>query len=233
MHAHAFSKRAVELIEAAGGTAVRLGGGPAVAEPGRSRRPRRSAKPPKAEAAEPEPEATEPEAEPEPAEPETDADARVGVLQNLLNAWKTPGASQEAALHGGDAGDLPVRLATSRRRASTPTRCRRRSRTRAASSACCRCSPAAGSSRLGVFALGIMPYITASIILQVMTPVFPSLQALQKEGELGQRRITQYTRYLTVVLAGAAGARLHVRVPLERARRRARPAAWSTSTSAT
>ncbi len=58
-----------------------------------------------------------------------------------------------------------------------------------------------GLSRLGVFALGIMPYITASIILQVMTPVFPSLQALQKEGELGQRRITQYTRYLTVLLA--------------------------------
>ena len=59
-----------------------------------------------------------------------------------------------------------------------------------------------GLARLGVFALGIMPYITASIILQVMTPVFPVLQALQKEGELGQRRITQYTRYLTVALAG-------------------------------
>jgi preprotein translocase subunit SecY len=58
-----------------------------------------------------------------------------------------------------------------------------------------------GLARLGVFALGIMPYITASIILQVMTPVFPNLQALQKEGELGQRRITQYTRYLTVALA--------------------------------
>jgi preprotein translocase subunit SecY len=60
-----------------------------------------------------------------------------------------------------------------------------------------------GLSRLSIFALGIMPYITASIILQVMTPVFPSLQALQKEGELGQRRITQYTRYLTVALAAA------------------------------
>jgi preprotein translocase subunit SecY len=59
-----------------------------------------------------------------------------------------------------------------------------------------------GLTRLSVFALGIVPYITASIILQVMTPVFPSLQALQKEGELGQRRITQYTRYLTVALAG-------------------------------
>ena len=43
-----------------------------------------------------------------------------------------------------------------------------------------------GLSRLSIFALGIMPYITASIILQVMTPVFPSLQALQKEGELTQ-----------------------------------------------
>ena len=60
-----------------------------------------------------------------------------------------------------------------------------------------------GLQRLSVFALGIMPYITASIILQVLTPVFPNLQALQKEGELGQRRITQYTRYLTVGLAGA------------------------------
>jgi preprotein translocase subunit SecY len=59
-----------------------------------------------------------------------------------------------------------------------------------------------GLTRLSVFALGIVPYITASIILQVMTPAFPSLQALQKEGELGQRRITQYTRYLTVALAG-------------------------------
>ncbi len=76
-----------------------------------------------------------------------------------------------------------------------------------------------GLARLGVFALGIMPYITASIILQVMTPVFPTLQALQKEGELGQRRITQYTRYLTVGAGQPAGARVHVRVPLERARR--------------
>jgi preprotein translocase subunit SecY len=59
-----------------------------------------------------------------------------------------------------------------------------------------------GLTRLSIFALGILPYITASIILQVMTPVFPALQALQKEGELGQRQITQYTRYLTVGLAG-------------------------------
>lgn len=56
-------------------------------------------------------------------------------------------------------------------------------------------------TRFAVFALGIMPYITASIILQLMTVVIPSLEKLQKEGESGQQKITQYTRYLTVALA--------------------------------
>jgi len=55
--------------------------------------------------------------------------------------------------------------------------------------------------RLTIFALGIMPYITASIILQLMTVVVPTLEKLQKEGELGRRKITQWTRYLTVILA--------------------------------
>jgi preprotein translocase subunit SecY len=55
--------------------------------------------------------------------------------------------------------------------------------------------------RLTIFALGIMPYITSSIILQLMTIVVPTLEKLQKEGELGRRKITQYTRYLTVILA--------------------------------
>jgi preprotein translocase subunit SecY len=58
-------------------------------------------------------------------------------------------------------------------------------------------------SRLSLFALGIMPYITASIILQLLTVVMPALERLQKEGEVGQQKITQYTRYLTVVLAFA------------------------------
>jgi preprotein translocase subunit SecY len=58
-------------------------------------------------------------------------------------------------------------------------------------------------SRLSLFALGIMPYITASIILQLLTVVLPSLERLQKEGEVGQQKITQYTRYLTVALAFA------------------------------
>ena len=54
--------------------------------------------------------------------------------------------------------------------------------------------------RFSIFALGIMPYITASIILQLATIVVPYLEKLSKEGELGRRKITQYTRYLTVVL---------------------------------
>jgi preprotein translocase subunit SecY len=56
-------------------------------------------------------------------------------------------------------------------------------------------------TRFSLFALGIMPYITASIVLQLMTVVIPSLEKLQKEGEAGQQKITQYTRYLTVALA--------------------------------
>ena len=56
-------------------------------------------------------------------------------------------------------------------------------------------------SRFTVFALGIMPYISASIIFQLSTEVFPYLKQLKKEGESGRRKITQYTRYATVVLA--------------------------------
>jgi preprotein translocase subunit SecY len=58
-------------------------------------------------------------------------------------------------------------------------------------------------SRFSLFALGIMPYVTASIIFQVLAVVVPSLERLQKEGEAGYAKITQYTRYLTVGLAAA------------------------------
>jgi preprotein translocase subunit SecY len=58
-------------------------------------------------------------------------------------------------------------------------------------------------SRFAIFALGIMPYITASIILQLLQVVVPSLEKLKNEGEVGQQKITQYTRYLTVALAFA------------------------------
>jgi preprotein translocase subunit SecY len=60
-----------------------------------------------------------------------------------------------------------------------------------------------GLGRMAIFALGIMPYITASIILQLLQVVVPSLEKLSKEGEVGQQRITQYTRYLAVGLAFA------------------------------
>ena len=55
--------------------------------------------------------------------------------------------------------------------------------------------------RASLMALGIMPYISASIIMQLMTAVIPTLEQLKKEGESGRRKITQYTRYGTVVLA--------------------------------
>src|SRR5450631_3418297 len=55
--------------------------------------------------------------------------------------------------------------------------------------------------RLTIFALGIMPYITASIILQLLTVVYEPLAKLQKEGEMGRKKITQWTRYLTVILS--------------------------------
>src|ERR1700743_1193549 len=55
--------------------------------------------------------------------------------------------------------------------------------------------------RLTIFALGIMPFITASVIFELMVGVWPSLEGLQKEGEPGRRKITQYTRYLTIILS--------------------------------
>ena len=61
-------------------------------------------------------------------------------------------------------------------------------------------------SQFALFALGIMPYVTASIILQLLTVVIPQLEQLQKEGEAGYARINQYTRYLTVVLAALQAA---------------------------
>jgi preprotein translocase subunit SecY len=57
-------------------------------------------------------------------------------------------------------------------------------------------------SRLTVFALGIMPYISASIIFQLLTVVIPALGKLAKEGEAGRKKIVRYTRYATVVIAG-------------------------------
>jgi preprotein translocase subunit SecY len=68
--------------------------------------------------------------------------------------------------------------------------------------------------RLTIFALGIMPYITASIILQLLTVVYEPLAKLQKEGELGRKKITQWTRYLTVVLSAVQS--LGIAITLQR-----------------
>jgi len=69
-------------------------------------------------------------------------------------------------------------------------------------------------SRVTIFALGVMPYISSSIILQLLTVVWPYLERLSKEGELGRRKITQYTRYLTLVLASVQS--LGIAIFLER-----------------
>jgi len=69
--------------------------------------------------------------------------------------------------------------------------------------------------RLTIFALGIMPYITASIILQLLTVVYEPLAKLQKEGELGRKKITQWTRYLTVILSAVQS--LGIAISLQKA----------------
>ena len=67
-------------------------------------------------------------------------------------------------------------------------------------------------SRLSIFALGVMPYISASIIMQMMSAVIPQLEQLKKEGEAGRRKITQYTRYGTLVLAAFQGLGIAVAI---------------------
>jgi preprotein translocase subunit SecY len=67
-----------------------------------------------------------------------------------------------------------------------------------------------GLEQLSIFALGIMPYISASIILQLLTVVIPALDKLSKEGEMGRKKITQYTRYLSVVISVLQGTAIAV-----------------------
>ena len=156
---------------------------------------------------------------PAPAQP-------AGKLKAKAAASEAPAASKQRtepdwllrfhARGGSKMGDLKRRLlfllgalivfrigvASSRCRASIRTSspsCSARSA--AASSTCSTCSRAARCRASRIFALGIMPYISASIIMQLMTVVSPTLEALKKEGESGRRKITQYTRYGTVGLA--------------------------------
>ena len=64
--------------------------------------------------------------------------------------------------------------------------------------------------RMSILALGILPYISASIIMQLMTAVTPELDAIKKEGEAGRKKISQWTRYLTVALALVQGTGMTV-----------------------
>ena len=150
----------------------------------------------------------------------------------LANAWRVPELRQRVLFTGDDPRGLPARARGFPRRAST----RRPSRTT---------SPGRGGTVLGLlnlfsggalsqfslFALGIMPYVTASIILQLMTVVIPRLGELQREGEAGYAKITQYTRYLTVILAAAQATGYALPLPQPgRAERRLR-ARWCSSSS--
>ena len=126
------------------------------------------------------------------------------MLATILNAFRVAGHPQEARLHGAHARAVPARLVHPG--AGRQHRGDRADRENYAGSnilGFLNLFTGGGLSRIAIFALGIMPYITASIILQLLTVVSPSLEKLQKEGEVGQQRITQYTRYLTVGLAAA------------------------------
>ena len=74
--------------------------------------------------------------------------------------------------------------------------------------------------RMSIFALGVMPYISASIIMQLLTVAVPYLEQLKKEGESGRRKITQYTRYGTVALATFQSIGIAIAFQPERQRRR-------------
>ena len=196
--AHGFSKSAVEKIEAAGGTVTWLRGEPV-------KKKRRSGTRPRTPAAE-EPEADETETEGRSRRARGRRErgrGRLGMFSWLANAWRVPELRRRVLF-------TAMILAVYRLGSWIP-------------------APGVNSetienyfsgrgdtilgllnlfsggalSQFSLFALGIMPYVTASIILQLMTVVIPRLGELQKEGEAGYAKITQYTRYLTVVLAAA------------------------------
>ena len=124
------------------------------------------------------------------------------MLGAFVNAFRTPDLRRKLLFVAGDRRDLPAGLAAADA-----------GRERGERQECV--APVQNDSLYGlinlfsggallqltVFALGIMPYITASIILQLLVVVIPRLEALKKEGQAGQTKITQYTRYLTLALA--------------------------------
>ena len=185
--AHAVSATAREKIEAAGGI-VTLLREPKVEEAKKQGEGRRRA--------------GRAESRSEPSRPTESRETRCSP------GSPTPGASPSC---GGACSSRPSSSRSTASARGSPRRASTRSRSQTSS------TPAAAAgrprpaepvlrlalSRFSIFALGIMPYVTASIILQLMTVVVPTLEQLQKEGEAGYAKINQYTRYLTVALAAA------------------------------
>ncbi len=127
------------------------------------------------------------------------------MLTAFARAFRTPDLRTQAAVHPGRSWRI-FRLGSCHPDARAST-------TPPSRPASARREPTAGSTasinlfsggallQLSVFALGIMPYITASIIMQLLTVVIPRFEALKKEGQAGTTKLTQYTRYLTIGLA--------------------------------
>ena len=88
-------------------------------------------------------------------------------------------------------------------------------------------------TRMSIFAMGVMPYISASIIIQMMSMVVPTLMELRKEGESGRRKITEYTRYGTVVLAVFQSFAAAVALRAQPNGARGRPGRWLATATVT
>ncbi len=222
IHAHGFSASARKKIEAAGGTVVFIGGEELPVEPVRdpvkraAAEARAAAAPAKRKKAlpptmtttrtSPSPTADEPSRD-EPAADETARGRRGLMFGPLMNIWRVPDLRRRL-------GFTFLIIALYRVGSWLPTPGVNTSSLRtffgdgANGTILSVLNIFAGGAlaNLSLFALGIMPYITASIILQLMQTVVPSLEKLSKEGESGYKKITQYTRYLTVVLAAFQSA---------------------------
>ena len=126
----------------------------------------------------------------------------------LLGARQGRGAQEAHLVHARRAARLPASAPTSRCPASIPRPGTRSSSQQAGGIlGMFNMFAGGGIERMAIFALNIMPYISASIIIQLMTTVSPTLEQLKKEGEQGRKIINQYTRYLTVRAGGVPGLR--------------------------
>ena len=156
------------------------------------------------------------------------------MFSAIARIFRTPDLRRKIGFTLAHHRPVPARLASSRRRSSTSATCRpvsrRASGHRGAATTLVNLFSGGALLQLSIFALGIMPYITASIIVQLLRVVIPHFETLYKEGQAGQARLTQYTRYLTIALGAAAVDDAHHRRP-QRCAVRHRPASPSASSS--